>query len=119
MGAVGASELSNISLGENVLNSLEAIIGLPEFQITAIAQAGQTVTVSVEYTGKVSCPKCGGSRLRKKDTYRRQVRQGEPRSALVRARHKSSQMAQPGVRRLLPPAVSRSPETPASGRAGP
>lgn len=56
------------------MNSLEAILGLPEFQITAIAQAGQTVTVSVEYTGKVSCPKCGGSRLRKKDTYRRQVR---------------------------------------------
>src|SRR3954454_20436990 len=74
MGAVRASELSNISLGRKCLNSLEAILGLPEFQITAIAQAGQTVTVSVEYTGKVSCPKCGGSRLRKKDSYRRQVR---------------------------------------------
>jgi transposase len=45
----------------------EAVLGLPEYQITAIEEAGGQVRIAARFIGKVLCPHCGGSNLRMKD----------------------------------------------------
>src|SRR5579884_3585921 len=54
-------------LGGSVVISTEAILGLPGYQITGIEEKGGEVRISARYTGPISCPHCGGVRLRVKD----------------------------------------------------
>jgi len=50
------------------LDSSEIVLGLPDYQITAIRQDAGRVTIAVEYKGAVKCPHCECTRLRRKDT---------------------------------------------------
>ena len=52
----------------------EILLGLPQFEVTSIQRSGGTITISARYTGPISCPQCGGSRLRHKGWCRRKVR---------------------------------------------
>ena len=45
----------------------EAVVGLPEYEVTAIGEIGGEVHIGVRFTGEVLCPDCGGSKLRKRD----------------------------------------------------
>jgi transposase len=56
------------------LINLEILIGLPGYQITGIEGVGVEVRISARYNGPVSCAHCGGSHLRSKGRYVRQVR---------------------------------------------
>ncbi|HSU53393.1 MAG TPA: ISL3 family transposase [Candidatus Dormibacteraeota bacterium] len=49
-------------------------MGLPQYEISNIERNGGTITISARYTGPISCPSCGGSRLRNKGGCRRTVR---------------------------------------------
>ena len=42
----------------------EAVLGLPEYQVTAIEESGGRVRIAVRFIGKVLCPHCGGAELR-------------------------------------------------------
>jgi len=61
-------------LGDNVLTESEILLGLPHYQVNAIERDGGTITISARYTGPISCPHCGSSRLRHKGWCRRKVR---------------------------------------------
>ena len=52
----------------------EAVLGLPEYQITAIEEVAGKVRISVRYLGAVSCPDCHGANLRQKDKRMRRPR---------------------------------------------
>lgn len=52
----------------------EIVLGLPQFEITAIERSGGTITISARHVGPISCPDCHGSRLRNKGWCRRSVR---------------------------------------------
>lgn len=54
--------------------SSEAILGLPQYEITGTEERSGTVIISARYTGPVLCPKCGGNDLRSKGRYLRRVR---------------------------------------------
>jgi transposase len=44
----------------------EAVLGLPGYQIISIEEQAGKVRIRVRYGGAVTCPKCGGSKLRVK-----------------------------------------------------
>ena len=52
----------------------EIVLGLPDYQISEIERIGGQVRISARYTGPIGCHHCGGSRLRSKGRYTRQVR---------------------------------------------
>ena len=52
----------------------EAVLGLPGYQITKIEEISGQVRISVRQVVPISCPHCGGSRLRLKDKRLRQPR---------------------------------------------
>ena len=52
----------------------EIVLGLPQFEITAIRREGGTITISARHAGPISCPHCQGSHLRNKGWCRRSVR---------------------------------------------
>ena len=52
----------------------EALLGLPDYEISEIEQCGVEVKIRARYRGPSSCPHCGGSRLRNKDRFTRRVR---------------------------------------------
>ena len=52
----------------------EIVLGLPQYEIINIQRCGGTITISARHAGPISCPKCGGSRLRNKGWCRRKVR---------------------------------------------
>ena len=52
----------------------EILLGLPQYEVTAIERSGRTITISARYTGPITCPNCGGSHLRNKGWCRRKVR---------------------------------------------
>jgi transposase len=52
----------------------EAVVGLPEYQVTAIEEVAGQVRISVRFLGKVLCPHCGGTELRLKDRRLRRPR---------------------------------------------
>jgi transposase len=56
------------------LTDSEIVLGLPLYEISNIERRGGTITISARYAGPISCPKCGGSRLRNKGWCRRSVR---------------------------------------------
>lgn len=45
----------------------EAILGLPEYEVTAIEEVAGQVQITVRFTGRVECPHCRGEKLRPKD----------------------------------------------------
>jgi len=45
----------------------EAVLGLPGYQITGIEEQSGKVRISARHAGPISCPHCGGVRLRLKD----------------------------------------------------
>ena len=47
--------------------SSEVIVGLPEYEVTAIEEIAGQVQIAVRFVGRVACPHCGGERLRAKD----------------------------------------------------
>ena len=52
----------------------EAVLGLPGYQITGIEERSGKVRISARHAGPISCPHCGGVRLRVKDRRLRQPR---------------------------------------------
>jgi transposase len=52
----------------------EAVLGLPGYQITGIEEQSGKVRISARHAGPISCPHCGGIRLRVKDRRLRQPR---------------------------------------------
>jgi transposase len=52
----------------------EAVLGLPGYQIKGIQEEGGQVRISARQAGPISCPHCGGDRLRLKDQRRRKPR---------------------------------------------
>ena len=54
--------------------SSEAIIGLPEYQVTEIEEQQGGVRLRVRYEGEVACPHCQGKDLRIKDRRLRRLR---------------------------------------------
>jgi transposase len=56
------------------LTDSEIVLGLPQYEITNIVRTGGTITISARYTGPISCPDCGGARLRNKGWCQRIVR---------------------------------------------
>jgi transposase len=56
------------------LTDSEIVLGLPQYEITAIERLGRTITISARHGGPISCPHCQGSRLRSKGWCRRTVR---------------------------------------------
>jgi transposase len=46
------------------LISAEAVLGLPEYQITGIEEVAGQVRISVHFKGRIFCPHCGGAELR-------------------------------------------------------
>ncbi len=53
---------------------LEAIIGLPGYQVTGIEERSGRVRIAARYTGPQTCPHCGGEHLRLKDRRVRRLR---------------------------------------------
>lgn len=101
-------------LGRKCMTNLEALIGLPEFQITAVEVSGRNLTFFVEHTGTPACPNCNSTSLRKKDTYHRRLRHesfGDRWCFLDIKAHKFRCLRVPPV---FPAAVSRGIEEPAS-----
>ena len=63
----------------------EAITGLPEYEVTSVEEVAGEVRIRVRFTGAVSCPHCGGTKLRLKDRRVRRPRHeswGERRTRL-------------------------------------
>jgi transposase len=56
------------------LTDSEILLGLPQYEITAIDRSGGTITIAARYRGPVACPDCGGSLLRNRGWCRRTVR---------------------------------------------
>jgi len=52
----------------------EAIIGLPEYQVTGIEETEGRIRIRAVFTGEVRCPHCTGARLRVKDRRIRRLR---------------------------------------------
>lgn len=52
----------------------EAILGLPEYEITSIEERAGRVEIRARFTGKVACPHCGETKLRRKDRRTRCLR---------------------------------------------
>jgi transposase len=60
----------------------EAVLGLPDYQITAIEVVAGEIRISAHFIGKVECPGCQGTQLRLKD---RRIRR--PRHESLGVRH--------------------------------
>lgn len=44
----------------------EAVLGLPDFEITAVTEVAHRIRIEARFTGSVCCPHCAGTELRKK-----------------------------------------------------
>jgi hypothetical protein len=93
----------------------EIVLGLPAYEITDLQIRGGGIHISARYTGLRSCPHCGCDRLRNKGRYVRRVRHenwGLRHCVLF-------EISMPGLRALLPGAVSRDSVVPAVERSFP
>ena len=45
----------------------EVLLGLPEYEVTALEESAGQGQISLRFTGKIVCPDCGGAKLRRKD----------------------------------------------------
>jgi transposase len=53
---------------------LEAVVGLPYYEVTGVSSVGQLVRIEARYVGGTSCPKCDGTSLRHRGLRIRRVR---------------------------------------------
>ena len=76
----------------------EILLGLPQYEITAIERTGGTITISARHGGPISCPHCHASRLRNKGWCRRTVRHDDWgfRHCLLRLELRKSQCLECG-----------------------
>ena len=51
------------------MTSSEVIVGLPDYEVTALSEKAGQVELAVRFVGRIECPHCGGEKLRAK--YRR------------------------------------------------
>jgi transposase len=56
------------------LTDSEIFLGLPLYEISSITRCGGVVTIAARHSAALSCPRCGGARLRNKGWIRRVVR---------------------------------------------
>jgi transposase len=56
------------------LTDSEIVLGLPQYEINKIERSGGTITISARHAGPISCPRCGGTRLRNKGWCLRTIR---------------------------------------------
>lgn len=86
----------------------EAIVGLPEYEVTAVDELAGEIRIAVRFTGRVLCPHCGEEKLRPKDRRirrprheswgeRRVVLELETRKWLCRACGRSFWQRFPGI----------------------
>ncbi len=52
----------------------EAILGLPEYEVTAVEEIAGQVRIRARFIGRILCPHCGGEKLRRKDRRTRCLR---------------------------------------------
>lgn len=52
----------------------EAVLGLPDYEITSIEEIAGQVQIRARFVGKVACPHCGEAKLRRKDRRTRRLR---------------------------------------------
>ncbi len=52
----------------------QAILGLPGYEVSAAEETSAGVVITARYVGEVTCPGCGGTWLRSKGRYTREVR---------------------------------------------
>jgi transposase len=52
----------------------EALLGLPDYEITAMRRDGGELRISARYKGEIACPDCGGRQLRNRDRRIRMLR---------------------------------------------
>ncbi|HVT95642.1 MAG TPA: ISL3 family transposase [Bryobacteraceae bacterium] len=52
----------------------EAVMGLPEYEVTGIEEVGGFLRIRARFTGTVACPHCAGKQLRIKDRRIRRLR---------------------------------------------
>jgi transposase len=52
----------------------EAVLGLPDYEITGIEEIAGRIRIAVRFRGEVLCPHCGGTALRMKDRRVRRLR---------------------------------------------
>ena len=52
----------------------EVLLGLPEYEVTAVEEIAGQVHIRAEFRGRVSCPHCDSTKLRLKDRRRRRLR---------------------------------------------
>jgi transposase len=52
----------------------EIVLGLPEYEMTAVDEVGGMVRIAARFMGRVSCPHCGAAKLRVKDRRLRSLR---------------------------------------------
>ena len=45
----------------------EILLGLPDYEVIVVDECGGRVRIKVRFLGEVSCPGCGGTKLRRKD----------------------------------------------------
>ena len=50
------------------------LVGLPEYEVTAVEESAGQIRIAVRFTGKVSCPHCGNEKLRLRDRRLRRPR---------------------------------------------
>ena len=52
----------------------EAILGLPEYEVTAVDEIAGQVRIAARFLGRIACPHCGGEKLGRKDRRTRHLR---------------------------------------------
>src|SRR6185312_12580697 len=58
----------------NVLIESEVLLGLPEYEITAVEEIAGQIHIRARFKGRIGCPHCGGGKLRLKDRRTRCLR---------------------------------------------
>jgi len=52
----------------------DVLLGLPDYEVTAVDEVGGEIRISVRFTGQICCPHCGEEKLRPKDRRTRRPR---------------------------------------------
>jgi transposase len=86
----------------------DVLLGLPDYEVTAVDEVAGQIRVQVRFTGSIACPHCGGEKLRLKDRRIRRPRhenlglrhsalEVETRKWLCRACNRSFWQRLPGI----------------------
>ncbi len=108
MGASHTPLTDKTFLRGNVLIRSEVVLGLPEYEVTAVEEVAGQVRITVRFVGRSYCPHCGEQKLRQRDRrirrprheswgVRRCVLELETRKWLCRACGRSFWQRLPGI----------------------